>query len=124
MPSPASTPRHAPLPLLYAGMALLVLVLLATNTAVILHLRNSELSDQERQLRNLSLTLAEQADRSFRSVDLVVTSVADGIAAEGVTDSASFAQKMAGKDIHLILREKISGVPQLDAVTVINQDGK
>jgi signal transduction histidine kinase len=124
MPSLASNPRHAPLRLLYAGMALLILVLLATNAAVILHLRDSELRDQENQLKNLSLTLAEQADRSFQSVDLVISSVVAEIGAEDITDSASFVRKMGGQDTHLLLREKMSGVPQLDAVTVISRDGK
>jgi signal transduction histidine kinase len=115
--------NRRPLRLLYAGTALVILVLLATNAAVILHLRASELLDQENQLTNLSLTLAEQAGRSFQSVDLVVSSVAEKIAAEGATDSASFKQKMAGHDIYFLLGEKISGIPQLAAVTVISREG-
>jgi diguanylate cyclase (GGDEF)-like protein len=125
-PTPSRTvnPRPAPLRLLYACTALLIVVLLATNAAVILHLRKSELLDQENQLKNLSLIMAEQAERSFQSVDLVITSVAQGVAAEGVTDGGSFDRKMAGQDVHLLLREKMSGIPQLDAVTVISRDGK
>jgi diguanylate cyclase (GGDEF)-like protein len=99
-------------------------VLLATNVAVILHLRKSELLDQETQLRNLSLILAEQADRSFQSVDLVISSVAERVTAAGVTDGVSFDRAMAGEDIHLLLREKLSGIPQLDAVLVMSRDGK
>jgi signal transduction histidine kinase len=110
--------------LLYICTALLILVLLATNATVILHLRKNELLDQERQMKNLSLTLAEQADRSFQSVDLVISRVGEQIAAAGVTDSGSLLQKMAGRDVHEFLLEKISGVPQLDAVTLINREGK
>jgi signal transduction histidine kinase len=110
--------------LLYICTALLILVLLATNATVILHLRKSELLDQERQMKNLSLTLAEQADRSFQSVDLVISRVGEQIAAAGVTDSGSLLQKMAGRDVHEFLLEKISGIPQLDAVTLINREGK
>jgi signal transduction histidine kinase len=124
MPSLASNPRYTPLRLLYAGTALLIVVLLATNAAVILHLRESELLNQEGQLKNLGLTLAEQADRAFQSVDLVISNVAEGIAAEGVTDGASFVRKMAGPDVHVLLREKITGIPQLVAVTVISGEGK
>jgi signal transduction histidine kinase len=124
MQSLASNPRHAPLRLLHAGTALLILVLLATITAVILQLRESELLDEEHQLQNLSLTLAEQADRSFQSVDLVISSVAEGVAAEGATDGASFVEKMAHPDVQRLLREKISGIPQLEAVSVISRDGK
>jgi len=124
LPNRASTPRHAPLRLLYAGTILLIVVLLGTNAAVILDLRKSELLHEEDQLKNLSLVLAEQADRSFQSVDLVISSVSDEMTAEGVTDAASFDRIMAGHDIHLLLREKKVGVAQLDAVTVINRDGK
>jgi diguanylate cyclase (GGDEF)-like protein len=123
-PSRAVNSRTPPLRLLYAGTALLILVLVATNVAVIWHLRSSELRDQENQLKNLSLILAEEADRSFESVDLVVSSVAEGVVAEGVTDGASFDRKMAGHDVFLVLQEKISGLPQLDAVTVISRHGK
>jgi diguanylate cyclase (GGDEF)-like protein len=115
---------RVPLRLIYAGTALLILLLLATNAGVIWHLRQSELRDQTNQLKNLSLILAEQAERTFRSVDLVVTSVAAGMAAEGVTDAASFDRIMAGRDVHLLLREKMSGTPQLDAINVTSRDGK
>jgi signal transduction histidine kinase len=119
-----SIPHFGPTRLLYACAALLILVLLATNAAVILHLRESAMLEEEKQLKNLSLTLAEQADRSFQSVDLLISSITEGIVAQGVTDDASFSRKMAGHDIHLLLREKISGIPQLDAVTVISREGK
>jgi hypothetical protein len=88
--------RAAPLRLLYACTALLILVLLATNGAVILHLRKSELLEQETQLNNLSLILAEQADRTFQSADLVISSVAETVATEGVTDSTSFQNEQLG----------------------------
>jgi len=124
LPSLASRPRHAPLRLLYVCAALLILVLLAVTIVVVLHLRKSELLSQENQLKNLSLILAEQADRSFQSVDLVISSVAAGVAAEGVTDSASFDRILASRDVHLLLREKMSGTPQLDAVLVMDHAGK
>src|SRR5580704_4033590 len=103
MPAPATKPRHATLRLLYTGTALLILVLLATNAAVILHLRQSELLDAERQLESHSLILAEQADRTFQHVDLVLSSVAEGIAARGITDSTSFDREMVGRDMYFLL---------------------
>jgi len=121
MPSRAPNPHNAPLLLLYACTAVIVLVLVAMNIGVIVHLRDSELRREEEQLKNLSLTLAEQANRALLAVDLVVSSVAR---AAVVTDAPSFADSMAGRDIHLQLREKISGVPQLAAVTLIGADGK
>src|ERR1051326_5570228 len=93
---------------LYAGAALLILVLLATNAAVILHLRSSEIGDQKEHQKNLSLILSEQAYRSFEPVDLIMSTVVERIAADGEVDAASFARKLAGHDTHLFLREKRS----------------
>ena len=117
-------PRHPLLKFLYAGAALLIVVLLSTNAAVIMHIRSSEIADEEVRQKNLSLILSEQAYRSFEPVDLIISSVAERIAVHGETDTASFVQKLTGHDTHLLLREKISSVPQLDALTVISGDGK
>jgi signal transduction histidine kinase len=120
----ASPPHAGPVRRLYIGSALLILLLLAVNTATILNLRESELLDQETQLKNLSLVLGEQVSRSFQSVDLVISSVTERMAAEGVADEATFMQQMASHDLHLRLQEKITGIPQLAAVTVIDREGR
>jgi hypothetical protein len=120
----AAKRRHVPLRLLYVGTAILILLLLATNFAVIVHLRRAVLSDEDGDLKTLSLILAEQAGRTFQSVDLVISSVAERIVADGVTDSASFDQKVASHDIHILLREKISGVQQLAAVILVNREAR
>jgi signal transduction histidine kinase len=117
--------RRYPRPrLLYAATALLILILLTTNAGLILHLRETETRDEETQLKYISLMLEEQADRAFESVDRVVSSIGDGVATEGVADQASFVAKMVGPEIHRLLQEKISGVAQLEAVSVMSRDGK
>jgi signal transduction histidine kinase len=124
MPSLASSPSSTPLRLLYAFAALFILALLATSATVVLQLRRSGLLDEERHLKNLSLVLAEQADRLFQSADLVISSVAEGIAQAGVTDAASFEQKLSNEAVYRALREKITGIPLLDAVVLVNREGK
>jgi diguanylate cyclase (GGDEF)-like protein len=123
-PPPATKRRRTPLRLLYIGTSALILLLLTTNAVFVLNLREAELLNEENRLATISLILAEQANRAFESADLVIRSVADGIAAEGVTDTVSFDRIMAGQDIHLLLLAKISGTPQLDAVTVFNSEGR
>ncbi len=120
----APSPHPAPLKLLYACVGLLILVLLATSATVIAQLRQSALLAEEGNQKNLSLILAEQADRLFQSVDLVISSVAGGIAKEGVTDAASFERNLSSHSVYATLKERITGIPQLDAVVVVNRDGK
>jgi diguanylate cyclase (GGDEF)-like protein len=117
-------PRQTPLRMLYAGTTFLILILVMTNAAVILHLRESELLSQEGQLKDLSLIMAEQADRTFQAVDLVISSVAEKVSTDSVHGAIPFDQKMSGYDVHLFLQDKISGVPQLDAVSVVSREGK
>jgi diguanylate cyclase (GGDEF)-like protein len=116
-------PRNAPVGLLYACTGLLILLLVATNAAVIWDLRESELRHQDAQMATFSLILAEQADRSFETIDLIISSVAERVTEEGATDSATFDQKMTSHDIYVLLHEKIIGIPQLDAINVIGDDG-
>jgi signal transduction histidine kinase len=112
-----------PLRLLYVGTAALILFLVAASVVVLLHLRERDLLHEEDGLRKLSLTLAEQADRSFQSVDLVLTSLIERLGASGVVDSATFAEKMSGVETHRLLRDKIDGIPQIAAVTLIGSEG-
>jgi diguanylate cyclase (GGDEF)-like protein len=114
---------NGPVRLIYACTMLLILVLLATNAAVILHLRETELRRQDGKMATFSLILAEQADRSFETINLIISSVAERLAVEDMTGVASFKQKMANHDTYVLLREKVIGIPQLDAIIVINSDG-
>jgi signal transduction histidine kinase len=124
MKSLVSHTRIPPLSLVYLGATLLILVLLAGSATVILRLRAAAMLDETRDLKNLSLTLAEQADRSFASVDLVLSSTIDGLAKDGVSDAASFDRQTRGYDFYQSLREKMTGIEQLDAVIVEDSDGK
>jgi len=118
-----SKPPHDSQRVIFIGTAALILLLFATVAAFAMNLRQRELRDQERQLTTLGKVLVEQAERSFQSVNLVISSVAE-TAAAGVTDDASLTQKMIGHEVYLLLRAKIEGTPQIDAVTVFDRQGK
>lgn len=113
-----------PLRVLHACTALVIFILLGSDAAVIYHLHESTLKNAEANLSNLSLTLAAQADRSFQSLDLVLSSVVERIQDQGVVDSASLQNALGGIDTYHLLQDKLSGVPQADAVTIINAQGK
>lgn len=108
----------------FIGAVFLVVLLLVINSALIINLRNRDLHVEETQLSSASLTLAEQADRSFQSVDLVLSSIADYLASHGVADEASLKREMSSRNVYDLLKDKIGGIPQLAAVSVIGGDGK
>src|ERR1039457_5518502 len=102
----------------------LICTIIGSDLIFLSNLRESTLQTAEANLARYSLTLAEEADRSFKSLDLVLSSVGDYLGRKGVTDSASYVRMMSDQETHLLLKEKITGLPQVDAVTMINTQGK
>src|SRR6202162_1214739 len=101
----------------------LIAAIFGANAFFITDLRESLLLNTEANLARNSLMLAEQTDRSFKAVDLVLSSVGDYVGRQGVTGSATYNQLMSTYDTFLLLKEKISGLPHVEAITLINADG-
>jgi signal transduction histidine kinase/DNA-binding response OmpR family regulator len=102
----------------------LIATIAGTNLFFLGNLRESTLQTAEANLARYSLTLAENADRSFKSVDLVLSSISDYIARKGVVDDETYRAAVSDRETHFVLREKITGLPQIDALTVIDARGK
>jgi signal transduction histidine kinase/DNA-binding response OmpR family regulator len=109
--------------LLYTCTCLIIAILIGAGLAVSMNLRESTLRNTETSLRNISVALAEQADRAVQGADLVLSSTAEFVVAEGVADAAGFESKMAGQRMHDTLAEKLVGLPYISAVTMISADG-
>src|ERR1019366_439221 len=106
------------------GSLALICTIIGSNVIFLSNLRESSLQTAEANLARYSLMLVEEADRSFKSVDLVLSSVGDYLGRREVTDSESYQRIMSDQATHLLLKEKITGLPQIDAVTMINAQGK
>ena len=102
----------------------LICTVVGSKLIVLGNQRESTLQTAEANLARYSLTLAENADRSFKSLDLVLGSVGDYLVRKGVTDGASYSRLASDKDTHTLLKEKIAGLPQVDAVAMIDAQGK
>jgi signal transduction histidine kinase/DNA-binding response OmpR family regulator len=102
----------------------LIGTIVGTNVIFLGNLRESTLQSVEANLDRFSLILAEDADRSFKSVDLVLSSVRDHLLRKGLTDAASFRRLFTGPETYSLLKEKIDGLPNIDAVTMIDSSGK
>ena len=125
--APVSTPRasgsRTPIRLLRAISGLLLLVLLAIDLTVLLRLREDALAGAESNMSAITLTLAEQAERTMQGVDLVLDGVSRLSGAMGVSDTASFDRLLSGRAIHETLRERLIGLPQLNALILYSLDG-
>jgi signal transduction histidine kinase/DNA-binding NarL/FixJ family response regulator/HPt (histidine-containing phosphotransfer) domain-containing protein len=117
-------PHRRPFRAVGAIALALIATIAGTNLIFLGNLRESTLQIAETNLARYSLTLAENADRSFKSVDLVLSSIGDYIARKGVVDDETYRAAVSDRETHFLLREKIAGLPQIDALTVIDGRGK
>jgi cache domain-containing protein len=95
-----------------------------TNLFALKSLRESTLRAAEGNLNRYSLMLAENANWSFKSLDLILSSVGDYLLREGATDAESYRRLGSEQKIHFLLKEKFAGLLELDAVTLIDVNGK
>lgn len=108
----------------YLVGALFIVSVAVAITVLVLHFREVALREAEKEQQILSLTLAEGTERSFQSIDLVLSSVADYIAAGGINTADALEREMASHKIHELLKTKLTGLRQLDAITLISREGK
>ncbi|WP_299566738.1 hybrid sensor histidine kinase/response regulator [Enterovirga sp.] len=105
------------------GTVVFVLVIAAT-ALLVLEMRERELNDARRGLVNLNAVLAEGASRTLQSVDLVLGTVLDELKAEGVETLADLNRLKSDRNTHEALRARVTGLPQLNAISLIGVDGR
>ena len=113
-----------PLRTLWLVGALTIFAFAFGAAAAIWQLRRHEISDAERTLVTIDYLLRDQTERALQSVDLILQNVYEKIQADGVTNAADYERLEGGAEMRDILRARSTGVPQLDAVTMIGADGK
>jgi diguanylate cyclase (GGDEF)-like protein/PAS domain S-box-containing protein len=111
--------------ILPAVCAIALITAIAAGTSILLfHFRDRALADGERQLSNTALILAEQSDQAFQAVDVVEKSLIEQIQSRRIISSEAFERQMSGQGIHLMLKDKISGLPYVANVSIFNFEGK
>ncbi len=108
--------------LLFIGAAAIV-ALCAATTWMIWQFRMQEIRDARRELITLDILLIEETERALQSVDLVLQSVQEKVAADGVLTEEDYVGTQSGRDMHELLRSKITGIPQIRGVALIDAKG-
>ncbi len=120
---PGHAQTHSIKWLIACGVMLVAVVALATYVLVI-QFRDRALANAHRELRNIALILAEQTDRSFLALDLVQLGIEERIRSLDIASRQDFEQRMSQYDIHLMLKDKIAGLPFVRGVSLIGPDGR
>jgi diguanylate cyclase (GGDEF)-like protein len=104
---------------------ILLIVAITVGTGIMLsNLRSRALTENEREIQNIALVLAEQMERDFDAVVSVQTSLIERIRALGISSSKDFEQRMSDYDTHLMLKDKVVGFNYLGALVLLNSQGK
>jgi diguanylate cyclase (GGDEF)-like protein len=116
--------RNRPIRYLILCGLMLIAAIVVSTAIMVGNLRDRELFDSERELKNTALILAEQIDRTFQAVDLVQSSVIEKIQSLGIISSEDYAHRMSGEDVHSMLKASTSGLIQIYALSLIDADGR
>ena len=125
-PGPATARRsrsRAVRLLVICGLSL-VAVVVAGTIAMLSNLRVRALATGERELSNTALVLADQTDRAFQAVELIQGGLLERLHALGVASAEDYERQMSGFDVHLMLKDQVSGWPHIGSITLINAQGK
>jgi signal transduction histidine kinase/DNA-binding NarL/FixJ family response regulator len=91
---------------------------------LLLHLREKMLTDTRQGMTSTARLLADHAERSFEAVELIQTALLERLRFAGLNTPEEFRTLLTGRSVHDDLRERIRALPQLDALTVIDTEGR
>ncbi|MGE5505094.1 MAG: ATP-binding protein [Actinomycetota bacterium] len=104
------------------GSAFIVLLLVVAAATIYVQ-RAQAIEEWRSNLIGLSRLLAEHAGQSIKAADLVEKSIADRVAELGVDSDRALRTQLGTRATFDMLRDKASGVPQIDVATVVAANG-
>ena len=104
---------------------LLIIALIGIGVGIAIHeFRRRDLNEQRRALAAIDLLLVQETEHTLQSVDLVLVNISEKLSADGVLTAASFDTTQRGSATYEMLKSRLIGIPQLDAISLISATGK
>jgi hypothetical protein len=120
--APVASSHHADRRLYTAGLILIAIAIAAAGFAI-WDLRRDRVAEEAKDTKNLAVVLAAQTAVSFQAIDLVLHETEAMVQASGTADSEAFKQRMATEEVHRFLVERLHTLPQVDAISLIDNAG-
>jgi hypothetical protein len=102
---------------------LIGLVLASAAIWFVTTLRQQDIDDTAREMKNLALILAEETDRSFQAAELVQLGLIEHLRELGIDSPERFERHMASLDVHRDLKGRIAGVSHIAALALVDRQG-
>lgn len=109
--------------LLIGGGLIIGLSMAAVAGYFVISLRQAVIDDAVREMRNDALLISEQENRLLRSADAVQLNLIDHMREAGINSPADYERVMATSEANQYLKERVSGLPYISAVMLVDQRG-
>ena len=106
-----------------AGTCLLILAIGLISLASVIILRDREIDSWKRQLSDLSLVLADQTFQSMSAAEITLGSLVERVNSMGIRNGSELLSKTRTEAFYEVLRDKITGLPQVDVATIVAANG-
>src|ERR1700685_3982036 len=121
VPSADKRPLSHRLRWLAVGTALAIAAIVGANALILAQLHHTTLRQVQNNLLLQSLDLSELVERTLQATDLMVISLAER--ASALASAEDGTQQLESEDFHILLKEKMSGLPQIHALGFLDANG-
>ncbi|RXH38573.1 bifunctional diguanylate cyclase/phosphodiesterase [Bradyrhizobium zhanjiangense] len=115
--------RSGPIRWLVVGGMLLIAAIAVGATLMAQNFRERALRNSGRELENTVLMLAHHFDQQLQDFAVIQKDFVDHVRATGINNVEDYRKRLAGQDIHRMLRSKIEALPYMGGVNVIDAEG-
>ena len=112
-----------PIKVLVSCCTTIAVIVAASTGFIILSTYSNRLAEVRAQLEKVSSVLADHADRTFEALDLVERGVLADVPADYEVTPESFARLMSDVSVHQRLRDRIAGLPQVNTLALMDNNG-
>ena len=109
---------------LFVGAGLLIVAVLAGARALQIYLANVQIEQSSRGAERLASVLANQTDRSLRSVSAIVSGVVERLEETGANSVDALKAAARTEEIQSFLRDRMAEDPSLQNLFVTGADGR
>lgn len=115
--------RSGPIRWLVVGGTLLIAAIAVGATLMAQNFRERALRSSGRELENTVLMLAHHFDQQLQDFAVIQKDFVDYVRASGITSAADYRKRLAGQDLHRMLRSKIDALPYIGGLNIIDAEG-
>lgn len=115
--------RSGPIRWLVVGGTLLIAAIAVGAVLMAQNFRERALRNSGRELENTVLLLAHHFDQQLQDFAVIQKDFVGHVRANGITTAEDYRRRLAGQDVHKMLRSKIEALPYMGGVNIVDADG-